>query len=61
MLKRFIAYIGEVRVELKKVNWPSRRQTMQYTFAVILVSIAMALFLGALDFVFVKVLNTFIL
>lgn len=60
-MERFITYLREVRVELQKVNWPTRTQTAQYTLAVILVSVAVALFLGALDFVFVKILNTFIL
>lgn len=38
--------------ELKKVVWPSKRETMQHTLIVIGLSIGLAIFLGALDYVF---------
>lgn len=46
---------------MKKVNWPTRKETLRYTLIVIGVSIAVAAFLGALDFVFTALLNRFIL
>ncbi len=56
-----IHYLKEVRAELKKVNWPTRAQTIKYTLAVIAISLAVALFFGALDYVFGWILNTFII
>ncbi len=44
-----------------KVNWPTKQQTMNYTLAVIGISIAVSLFLGGLDFIFEYLLKTFIL
>ena len=61
MFDRFITYIREARVEFRKVAWPTRQQTIRYTVAVILMSVAVAAFLGGLDYVFTFVVNTFVL
>lgn len=45
-------YFKDVRAELKHVSWPSRQLTIMYTIVVILVSIATAIYLGVLDYVF---------
>ena len=45
-------YILDSIAEMKKVVWPSRRQTIQYTIIVIVLSVGLALLLGALDYVF---------
>ncbi len=45
-------YIQQAIEELKKVTWPSKKETYQYTVLVIGISLAVAAFLGALDFVF---------
>jgi preprotein translocase subunit SecE len=44
-------YIQESVAELKKVTWPSKKQTTNYTLLVIGISLAMALFIGLADFV----------
>jgi preprotein translocase SecE subunit len=46
---------------LLKVNWPSKKQIINYTVLVIGISIAGALFLGSLDFGFSYLLKTFII
>jgi preprotein translocase subunit SecE len=53
--------LKDVQLELKKVNWPSKKETLRYTLIVILVSAFVAAFLGGLDFVFTKILERFIL
>jgi preprotein translocase subunit SecE len=45
-------YIRETRGELRKVTWPTREESQRLTAIVLGVTIAMALFLGLLDFVF---------
>ena len=47
-------YFRESRIELRKVTWPTREQTTNLTIVVVVVCIAIALFLGATDFVFVQ-------
>lgn len=45
-------YFKEVRAEMKHVSWPTRRQAVVYTAVVIGVSLAIAAYLGILDYVF---------
>ncbi len=47
-------YIREVREELDKVVWPTRREVMVYTVTVIVFSVAVSIVLGAADFGLVK-------
>ena len=50
MANRLITYIKESKIELKKVVWPSRKETINHTLIVIGVSLAVAAFLGLVDF-----------
>ena len=43
-------YFREVRVELKKVTWPNRKQTAGSTVVVIILVFIIATFLGLVDF-----------
>ena len=44
-------YFQEAKVELKKVSWPSKPQTLQLTWVVIVMVIISAVFFGVVDFV----------
>lgn len=55
-----IRFFLEVKSELAKVVWPSRQETIKYTAAVILISVAVAVILGAVDYGLIKLLETFI-
>ncbi|MBI2096943.1 MAG: preprotein translocase subunit SecE, partial [Candidatus Sungbacteria bacterium] len=37
--EKTVSYIKEARQELMKVTWPTRRETIQYTAVVIIVSL----------------------
>jgi len=50
MANKIITYIKESKDELKKVVWPSRKETIKYTMLVIGISVVTAIFLGAVDF-----------
>lgn len=54
-------FFKEVYLEIKKVNWPTKEETIRYTMVVIGVSAAVAVFLGGLDFIFSRLLDIFIL
>ena len=45
-------YIKETRAEFKHVVWPTRKQAIAYTVAVIVISVLVAYFLGAFDSLF---------
>lgn len=59
--KKGIDFLREVRIELKRVTWPTRQQTIKYTLIVIGLSLAVAAFLGGLDFLFSWLLNRFVI
>ena len=61
ILNKIFTFLKEVKLEMKKVNWPTKKETVKYTLIVIGVSIAVAVFLGGLDFVFTVIINKFIL
>ena len=61
MLQKFTNYFSETKTELKRVIWPSRQDTIKHTLAVVGISAAVAIFLGALDILFQYVLEMFIL
>lgn len=45
-------YVKDSIEEMKKVTWPTKKETQQYSLLVIGVSLALAVFLGALDYIF---------
>jgi len=47
-----LAYLRSTRAELRKVKWPTMEQGWAMTKIVLVVTVAMALFLGVLDFFF---------
>lgn len=47
-----IHFFKESFEELKKVSWPSQKELIQSTLLVIVISLAVALFLGLLDSLF---------
>ena len=48
-ITKSIQFLREVKVELKKVAWPSRKQTFGSTLVVIILVTIIAFFLGAVD------------
>lgn len=52
-----IIYFKASLEELKKVRWPSREATVSQTVQVIVLSLAVALFLGATDLLFNYILG----
>jgi len=46
--------------ELKKVNWPTRKETIRYTLGVLGLSFAVAIVLGLIDFGLLKSMGTII-
>ena len=60
-MTKITQFLKEVRIELAKVTWPTKGQVVQYTVIVIAISLAVAVFLGVLDFIFEWLLNKFII
>ena len=58
---KLLQYLKETQAELKEVVFPTTSQTIIYTVLVIVISVFVALFLGATDFglreLLAKILN----
>lgn len=52
MIAKLTNYIKSSIEEMKKVTWPTKKETYNYTILVIGISVGIAAFLGALDYVF---------
>ena len=50
-------YFNGVLEELKKVTWPSRKEVIKLSLIVIVISLAIAFYVGLLDIIFAKVLE----
>jgi preprotein translocase subunit SecE len=48
-LTKSLQFLREVKMELKKVTWPSRKQTIGSTVVVLVLVTIIAFFLGAVD------------
>lgn len=57
---RIVRYFKEVRAELRRVVWPSRRTTIRLTSIVFGVTVGMSLALGLIDWVFTQVFTLII-
>ena len=47
--EKAVQFLREVKVELKKVTWPTRKQTIGSTVVVIILVVIISLFLGVVD------------
>ncbi len=57
IFKQSIEYLQEVQSELKKVTWPTRKQTMGTTLVVIVLVAIVSVFLGLFDYGFSKLIQ----
>lgn len=52
MIQAFKNYLVGSYAEMKKVSWPTKEQTFNYSLLVIGLSLFMAIFFAVLDYVF---------
>lgn len=53
-MNKITNYIQESIAEMKKVTWPTKKETYNYTILVIGISLGVAIFLGILDYIFTQ-------
>lgn len=53
-MNKITNYVAESAAEMKKVTWPTKKETYSYTVLVIGISLAVAVFLGTLDYIFTQ-------
>ncbi len=61
MLNKLTSFLQESKQELGRVNWPTQQETVRLTLVVIALSVLVAAFLGALDYLFTYLLEVLLL
>lgn len=56
-----IIFLKEVKLEMHRVNWPTKKELINHTLAVVAISVVVAVFLGGLDMIFIYLLERFVL
>jgi preprotein translocase subunit SecE len=57
IFKKTVTFLSEVRLELGKVSWSTRQELIGATFAVIIITLIMGLFIGGIDMALSKILS----
>ena len=57
IIQKVTQFLKEAKVELKKVTWPSPKQTMASTAVVIIIVFIVSIYLGIIDFALAKVVK----
>ena len=57
MVSKAIQFLSEVKGEVKKVTWPSKKEAMGGTAVVLVVVLIMAVFLGVVDLLLSKIIE----
>jgi len=55
-----IAFLKQVQAEITQVTWPTREEAMRMTAVVILASVLVGVYLGALDYLFTYLMGLII-
>lgn len=50
-----VTFLKEVKAELLKVTWPTRKQAIRLTIVVLVVSVIVGLYIGILDYILTKI------
>ena len=57
VVQKIIQFIKEAKIELKKVTWPTPKQTLASTAVVIIIVFIVSIYLGIIDFVLAKLVK----
>ncbi|MBU1053409.1 MAG: preprotein translocase subunit SecE [Proteobacteria bacterium] len=48
-MEKILQFLREVKIELKKITWPTRKQTISSTVVVIILVVIVSFFLSVVD------------
>ena len=57
IVQKVTQFLKEAKAELKKVTWPTPKQTMASTAVVIILVFILSIFLGIIDFALAKIVK----
>jgi preprotein translocase subunit SecE len=50
-----VTFLHEVKTELLKVTWPTKKEAIRLTIVVVAISALVGFYIGGLDFIFTKI------
>ena len=57
LMDKAVQFLTQAKAELKKVTWPTRKQTLASTGVVMVIVAIMALYLGIIDLILAKLVK----
>lgn len=60
MFNKVKKFVSDVYLEMHKVAWPSRQELVGSTIVVIVMSLLVSIFIGAVDFILKELVNLLI-
>jgi preprotein translocase subunit SecE len=57
IIQKITQFLKEAKLELKKVTWPTPKQTVASTAVVIIIVFIVSIYLGIVDFVLAKLVK----
>jgi preprotein translocase subunit SecE len=61
VVDRVSTYLREVRVELSRVNWPTRVELMRMSIVVLVLLLVMSVYLGTFDYIYTVIIKRWLL
>jgi preprotein translocase subunit SecE len=55
-----IGYIKESRLELSRIVWPTRKETLRFTVIVIIASVIIGTYVAGIDFILTTLADNFL-
>ena len=56
-MQKVIAFFDSVKLELEKVTWPTRKETIATTGVVVIIVLLISLYLGTCDLILAKLMR----
>lgn len=60
MFQKLTNYLKDVKLEMRKVEWPTRKEWVRHTIMVVIVTLVVAIILSTFDIVFTGILRKII-
>jgi preprotein translocase subunit SecE len=57
IFQKIVQFLNGAKAELRKVTWPSKKQTLASTSVVIIIVFIVAIYLGIIDYILAKVVK----
>jgi preprotein translocase subunit SecE len=57
ILQKIIRFLSEAKAELKRVTWPTPKQTLASTSVVIIIVFIIAIYLGIIDYILARLVK----